>query len=443
MSPAGIPLVSDLLDGGQTRLARSGIQWLVPDGSPCAAGELIAYARVGFTNGGGGGEWPPDELRDFQVAFAPRVSGRVTWRREVGATGWDGRFLCKPFDPNEPIGDIVPSTPSEDGRLRLLWLAGRRAVEFGEGHGLMAGWHDRLRGWWCDTKARPRSILAMGICSLSSVVGGARGVFADLFAECPGPAHVVQVNGDLLIPSAAVLLANLDRTAAEAGEIGADFARWMESAAPDGLHLRGRWSLAQDTFFVTHLLGQLAGPSPLLDEYSLVGSEGMYTLGPATTVVLSLDSESAYHLRHKRLGYPIALHGFRFADISPSLKRWLKGSFEPIERTPEDVERDLVALVDRARSLAGVRLVFVNSVETSSSHIPRSAPTPLPPRARNLALAGVARKRSISVIDADAMAVDLGIHRHIPDGMHPSGDFERALRGELLRTLRALGLTGY
>ncbi len=436
-----VPLVCEPLELGEEHLARSGIQWLVPDGSPCSAGEPIAYAHVGFTKGA---DRARSELRDFQVAFVPTVSGRVSWRRDVGASGWDSRIFCKRFDPNESIGTILPSSPSSDaGRLRLLWLAGRRVVDFGGKNGFMVEWSDRARGWWGDTRTPPQTVLAAGICSLDRLVAGQRGAFAELFAQCPGPAHVVQATSSLLVPSSVVLQANIDRTSAEAGQIGAEVGQWIQSAAPDGFAVRGRFSIAQDIFFVTHLLSELAAPSPLLDEYAHVGPRGMFTLGPAPVVLLSLDSEGAYHLRHKALGYPVAIHGFRLAEISPTLKAWFRANFERIDRKPEDVERDLLALVDKVQSLTGARLVFVNSVESNSFRFPRSAPASLSARARNVILDEVSRKRPISVIDADAIAVDLGVHAHVPDATHPYGDFERELRTELVRTLRAMGIAGY
>jgi hypothetical protein len=137
------------------------------------------------------------------------------------------------------------------------------------------------------------------------------------------------------------------------------------------------------------------------------------------------------------------MHGFRIAELSATLKDWLRTAFERIDRKPEDVERDLLALVDRVRSLKGAKLVFMNSVESNSFRLPRSAPVSLSARARNAVLTSVARQRPLSVIDADAIAVDLGIHAHIEDATHPYGDLDRELRAELVRTLRAIGVKGY
>jgi hypothetical protein len=438
------PLTYDSPNTGDWQLVRAGFRWLVPDGGPCLAGQPIAFANVACARNGE--HWSRNEFRDFQVAFIPRVSGQVTWRRDLFGSGWDTRLAQEiDFGDAEPIGDIHPSIMSENpGHLRLLWLAGRRAVEVGEARGgLLSGWHERVRGWWGEGEAPTETLLSIGTCVLGGLVLGDRRAFIELFGECPGPAHVVSYPDDVIVPSSAVLLQGLERTPAEVAQIAADVGSWMRSVSSDGVMEDGRWSLAQDMFFVTQTLALLSRRSSVLDTYPIVGEGGVHILGPARTVVLSVDAEIAYHLRHKTLGYVIAVHTFRFPDMSPVLKHRLKTEFERLVRSPEDVERDLTALIDRITTATGAKIVLVNSIASHAFNRPRSEHSGLGPLALNVVLADIAKKRPIAVVDVDAVAVDMGIKKHARDGIHMNGELEHEARRELVRTLRALGMRGF
>jgi Cys-tRNA(Pro) deacylase len=61
-------------------------------------------------------------------------------------------------------------------------------------------------------------------------------------------------------------------------------------------------------------------------------------------------------------------------------------------------------------------------------------------REMNLMLHDLARERNVAILDADAIAADLGTQRHAPDGIHGSGLLETEIRGELIRLLRQRGV---
>ena len=59
---------------------RSGVRWLHENGHVCSAGEVVAFCNVGLRTGRGLRQRNrpfAEEERDFQVAFTPRVAGRL------------------------------------------------------------------------------------------------------------------------------------------------------------------------------------------------------------------------------------------------------------------------------------------------------------------------------------------------------------------------------
>jgi len=56
----------------------------------------------------------------------------------------------------------------------------------------------------------------------------------------------------------------------------------------------------------------------------------------------------------------------------------------------------------------------------------------------NLMLHDVAANRSISIVDVDAIAADIGGGEHLPDGVHQSREMQQILRSEILHILNDL-----
>jgi hypothetical protein len=51
----------------------------------------------------------------------------------------------------------------------------------------------------------------------------------------------------------------------------------------------------------------------------------------------------------------------------------------------------------------------------------------------NLVLHDLARDKILDIVDADAIAADLGMAHHLPDGVHASGTLYGEIRAELMR----------
>jgi hypothetical protein len=208
----------------------------------------------------------------------------------------------------------------------------------------------------------------------------------------------------------------------------------------------------QDLLFALHLLGNAVGTCPILERSDVLTRRGFVQLEPADAIVLSLGSELALHFRHRRTGWMIAIHGFRFGPyVGPRLLEWLRRDFEPVRRTVSDIARDLTTLAGEVSARTGKALLVQNLIISSSlNRISNYAwlgesfsdnPTVMATEA-NLMLSDVTRAPNVSMIDSDALAADLGV-RHVPDGAHASRALVEAQRCEYQRVLRARGIPGF
>jgi len=433
---------------------RSGLRWLRGDGYVCRAGEVLAYCNVRLSPAASGTAARPfaEERRDFQVAFAPRVGGRLHRDSSPSHGGFlDQHPYYEFWTPDLVFGHVQrrPGEPAPDcdaggETTQLLMVAGRRATELAEDRsGLLTGWHDRSRAWWGEGKGRRGTLLGLGICELLGVMRGERRAFVEWFEAVDGPAHVVHVPDDVLAPCAAVVLEQHARTPAQSDAIAADFARTLAagSIAPT----------PHDWIFAGALMSALRR-TPLDDRCDLLTRGGLQQAGPPDAVVLSLNAEPASLLRHRRLGYALHCHDFRIAEAGPAIRAWLQTDFEPVRRTLDDSRRDCRALVDLLRE-RGARCLMLNAMSTFghegvNDYAAFDAPLgdtlgSVRNKDRNLMLHDLARECGIDIVDVDALAAELGASRHLPDGMHPSGTMEAAVRAEILRILRDRGVPGF
>jgi hypothetical protein len=347
-------------------------------------------------------------------------------------------------------------------------LAGRRGFESGEGRGsLLAGWHERVRGSWEGPKhGRFGTVLALGTCEQSAIFRGEDTAFLSWFARAPGPAQIIAVGDERCVHSSAVLLQHVRRTPAEAMAIteavyawigehmqhptAAAFPAFLPEAARGTLH--GRWPQAQALAFALHLLAEAVGTAPILERSEVITGSGLQQLDPPDAIALTLASEIAPHYRHKRTGWIIALHGFRFGPyIGPATIDWLRRDFEPVSRTVADMRRDLSALADEVKARTGGVLIVQNLIaSTDADRISNYAwlgeafdeCVAVLGNEANLMLGDLTRSHDISVIDSDALAADLGV-KHCPDRFHASGTLVDAQRSEVHRVLRENGIPGF
>jgi hypothetical protein len=453
---SAVPLRMGAMEAPGFHILRSGVRWLCEDGHLCRPGEVIAYCNVGVKpTGRGAPRVRPfaEEERDFQVAFATRIGGRLTCSADSSLGGFLDRFqYYERWTPEFVIGHIQ-SAPGErppdfdvDGETtRLLMLAGRRATELADVRsGLLTGWHDRTRAWWGDGDGAFGALLCLGLCDQFGVIRGEKSAFLELFDAVPGPAHIAYFPDVAMMHCAAVVAEQLERTPETARDIAADFARSF--AAGTVVPRPSEW------IFAGALMAQVMR-SPLAERHDVLTRTGLRRIEAPGAVLMSVYSEGMFVLRHRRLGYTLQTHGFRIVEAGPAVHAWLRADFEQIRRTPDDIRRDFCRLIDAVRARSDTQFLVLNTISTSGSeNVHCYAPFARPlgntlgsvrSREINVMLHDLARERNVAIVDVDAIAADLGSQRHAPDGVHGSGALQRELRQEIVRLLRDRGVPGF
>jgi hypothetical protein len=427
---------------------RSGIRWRVPDGHRCRAGEVVAFCNIGLSAVPSQRQARRpfhEEFRDLQVTFAPTVAGTLRRHPDASLGGFLDQLHNYHFW-NET--DVVAALEVEDGQTserpawRLGFNAGLRMTDLAEDRsGLLTGWHLRARAWQGEL-AQPATVLSLGICEQDGIFRGESNAFLDLMETGPDALQVVHHTDRGLVPAAAVLSDQLRRNAAANTAISADLAQGFlgSSLTPT----------PEDWIFAGCALTALTR-SPLTEEYDLLTRQGLTTAKPQA-VVLSIHSEPAMVLRHRKFGYRAAWHRFRIQMAGPAVREWLQTSFDRVIRTPEDILQDLLSL-RQAIAERGIDHMLVLNAMSSSGHenIVSYAPfsgalgdvvSTIRAKELNLMLHDLAAKSDIAIVDADAIAAYLGGAAHLPDGVHQSRRLQDELRAEILHILKQRGLFG-
>ncbi len=437
------------------RIQRSGIRWLKQHDQYCRPGELIAYCKIGLVYSD---TWklglPPfsDETHEFQVGFATKLGGQLRHSHDSSLGGFlDYQEHYQEWTPDFVIGEIEPDARDmirleEDPQiLRLFMFAGRRVTPLAEiRSGLLNGWHNRSRAWSGEGLEPPSTLLSLGICEQAGVVRGEESAFLEFLEGICGPAHLVYVADNLVVPSACMLLEQMKRSPAQYEEIAADIVHnW---------HGLGVAPTPQDWLFVGSLLAYLQ-QTPLGEGYDLLTRCGLSRNGPADAVLLSVNSESSHILRHKRLGYSLTCHDWRTYEAGPAVQRWLRTAFEPVKRTPEMIRRDLRELIRAVREKTPAEFLIMNGMSTlgpedvfNYSAFDRPLGDVLKThwtKEMNLMLHDLSRECDVSIVDTDAIAADLGAEAHLPDGIHQSGPMQAEIRQEIIHLLAARGVRGF
>ena len=290
--------------------------------------------------------------------------------------------------------------------------------------------------------------------------------FLSWFARTPGPAQIISVSDDRCVHSSAVVLQHLRRTPTEAAAITDAVYSWIgerigQGAAsifpglqPDVAHgtLHGRWPAAQDVLYALHLLAESVGTSPILERSEAITDQGIVELSPANAIAMTLGSEYAPHFRHRRTGWIVAVHGFRFGTyIGSGFADWLRRDFEPLVRTVADSQRDLAALADEVKARTGAVLLVQNLISSNiADRVSNYAwlgdsfdhSVPVRGTEANLMLSGLTRSHGIALIDSDALAAEIGV-KHCPDRFHASRELVEAQRNEVHRVLRECKIRGF
>lgn len=462
-----IPLKLPRLAASPFGVLRSGFTWLRPSGEAVAAREPLAVCNLRIVPPRGSDAVVPfaDEQNDLQVVLAPSAAGRVEHGATLSRGGYQDLVGTAEWDPTEVVGRIASAG---DAALLPLALMGRRGFDSGEGRGgLLPGWHERARASWeGEGTGRFGTVLSYGTCEQTGLFRGDDMAFLTWFARAPGPAQIVWAPDERTVHSSAVILQHLRRTPAEAQAIADAVHAWtgerMAAARTDGFPafrpdaargtFDGRWPEGQSVLFALHLLAEAVSASPVLERTRTLTRTGLAEQAPPDAIALALGSELAPHYRHRRTGWIIALHGFRLGQfVGPGVVEWLRRDFERLPRSIADVERDLAALADEVSRRTGAALLVQNLIASSAAERVGnfawlgedfSSSLPVVGHEANLMLLGLTRHPAVSMIDADALAAELGV-RHCPDRFHAARELLEAQRAETHRVLRERRVPGF
>ncbi len=266
--------------------------------------------------------------------------------------------------------------------------------------------------------------------------------FFELFSAVPGAAQAIAISDDTLVPCARVVIEQLRRTDDERRAIAIDIAQSLSS---------GEYTpTPADWLFAGSLLNALQR-SPMSERPDVLTRAGILPGRPPDAVLLSLNSEAPFVMRHKRLGYTMFAQNFRLGQAGPAVREWIRADFEAVTRTAGDIKADLIELIDAAAP--GTHFLILNGMSSSAqediyNYAPFDAPmsgtlATVRNKELNLMLCDLTRERDVSIVDADAMAAELGGSANLPDGVHQSGLMQATQRNEVLRILKQRGVPGF
>jgi hypothetical protein len=456
------------LSASPRRLRRLGLTWLKRSGDEVAAREPVAacYLHLSESDASNGPMPLRDEQNDLQAVLAPAEPCTIALREKLSTAADQAHVDTGDWQSGEGVADAASLSGS--GILSALLLAGRRGFENGEGRGgLLAGWHERVRGYWeGDCDGGFGTVLALGTCEQTAIFRGDDLAFLSWFARAPGPAQIMAMSDGRCVHSSAVVLQHLRRTPTEAAAITQAVHAWIgermngiDGGSFPGLQpessrgtLHGRWPVSQDVLYAMHLLAVSVSTSPILESSEAITSRGIVEIEPAQVIAMTLASEFAPHFRHRKTGWIVAMHGFRFGPyIGPGFAEWLRRDFEPWDRSVEDSQRDLAALADEVKARTSASLLVQNLIASNLGDrvsnyawLGKAFEKSVAVRGNeaNLMLSDLTRRYSIAMIDSDALAAEHGV-KHVPDLFHASSELVEEQRGEVHRVLRALRVRGF
>ena len=412
---------------------RSGIRWMVPDGTHAAAHAAVASVSIALRPVG---PRPPQmpfagEAADLHAILTTPRAGLL--RHQGGASlggELDYQVYAGAWNPDAPIGTLDGDDPAP---LRLSFAAGRRVTDMaGDRTGLLSGWHSQVRAW--HGEAVPETtILNLGICETAGVFRGDRQAFLELLEASPAPIQAISQGDQALVLCAPVLLGRLTATPGDQARIAADLAQGLPRAGVPG---------PQDYMTAGALLDALA-QCPITQHTDVITRATLTRASPPATIVLSSLAEAPTLLRHRKLGYVVNLHAFRIATAGEAMRVWLRTAFEPLRRTLGDIGDDYRALARAVAARTGARLLVVNALSSSGAEdVTTYLPFPgllsdtlahVRAKAMNLLLHELEEEGHLTIVDSDAIGAAFG-HAHIPDGVHQSRPMQDALRQAVLAT---------
>lgn len=386
----------------------------------------------------------------LHAAIAAPASGVLRHAPDASRGGFmDALDFFQLWRPDDVMGVIEVAAgqpaPPDDVLPRLIMTAGRRVSGLGGNRRPLMGWTSRDRAWRVEDDRPIGGLLSMGICELAFVMKGDVFPFVEILDAASGPAQVVFTPDQPLVPCARNIIERIQLTPEQHEAMARDVSQGLLAGAiTPG---------PADLIFAGAMLDNLRN-SPLTARYDILTREGLRSAGPPDAIVLSVQAEAPFTLRHRRLGYGLHAHDFVLRDAGPAMNAWLRANFERVERGPDAILADYLELIDVIQAHApGTRILICNVMSTNGwedminydmveAPLGRSLSNVLA-KDVNLTLHDLARQRDVAIVDTDAIAADLGGHRCIPDGTHQNGELQTETRAEILRILRARNTPGF
>ncbi len=424
-------------------IKKSGIYWLYPDGYECRKAQAVGFCNISveLLNGAKPPDAPFAGEFTLQVALAAPAAGRLRIDRETSFGGYLNFHGVQIWNPETIIGYLEPAnaTTQDPLTMRHLLLAGKLMTGLADfGTSLLPGWHSHVRAWWTDHDASPRTLLSLAICDARGAIMGDQAAFLEIAEEAQRPMQIVVVDNEPLVPCAPFLIEQFFRTEPEFTRIANDMRQAVFSGpiAPS----------PEDYLFIGGLLNTLRD-SPIRKSHDIITPAGLRKTPPPEFLLLSANAEPMNIIRHKRLGYHLQVHRYRLAAAGPATLAWLNSAFENIPRSISDIKEDYLRLRNAVRSLGATKLLIVNRMSTAGRediafYAPFDAPmgqtlVNIAAKEINLLLHDLADTADIAIVDADAIAAELGGADHLPDGVHQSGEMQARVRAEILRITRS------
>lgn len=430
------------------RVLRSSLRWVVPNGSHCIRGEVLAYCNISIKPQGKRSNTAifEGEKRDTQIALLAPHAGRLRHRKDMYQGGFHDFFALRAWtDSPFAILETEETGPDVDRPALLVMVSGRRITELAEVRsGILTGWHDRSRAFRIGTEP-VGTLLAAGICDLEGSLRGPGRAFIEFVSSAPAPVQLISLIDTCLIPATRILIEQLQRTPEEMAAISKDMVQGL-AAGPTP-------AKPSDLIFAGALLATLAR-SPLTEAMDTLTYTGLQKSSGPDALLLSIRSENSLMFKHRNLGYTLAFHRYRLEESGAAFKDWIHANFEKVRREADQVKSDYIELLKQLRQRQPDMKVMVanappnwgsddihsySGLETASLQ----ALVSFQARSQNLMLLELAQTHAFSVVDLDAVAAKLGTQVHLFDGLHGDGVMDAAVRAEILATASAMGIRGF
>jgi len=397
-----------------------------PDVVP-TRGEIIATMGISWKF-----RW--DALTDdVCLNLVATSTDRVVFDPAVSIGGWFDVLPQRPWVEDLPIGELHGDATAAP---RVVYTAGRRgfaAAEIDLAVSTLRGWHDRVRVFW-DGPGEAIDLVVLGTCDARGAMLGERWPGADLLDELTGPFHMRTYPDHIVVTPCVVLLESLRRTDAERAAILEDLAKFFAPSSQSPHEVTKAWA------YVAAIADRLTAPSPLDEQAEIIRGGRVQAAGTPDVVVLSVHSQAATLLRHKRLGYALGLYQFRVFEHGRAIPDWLRREFDPAPATVDQIIAALVELV-ALMTERGIHVVVVGSgrfneeIRSFAGLSGEKSGNGVRFRELDLAVRDALAGKDATFIDVEAISAEVG-SRHTLFGAHHGGPVMQEIRAQVCAACR-------